>query len=84
MNWDAIILAGIAGAPATIAALAAFAQASKARAKSEETHLAVNSRMDKMLELVTQGAADKATLAEKKAERTRKGDAAIAASEGRP
>ena len=70
MNWETIIISVIAATPATIAAAAAFIQAKK-------THTAVNSRMTELLALTRQAAADDATLAEKRAEHLRKGEAAV-------
>lgn len=70
MNMDTILLAAIAGLPATIAAIAALVQAAK-------THKAVNSRMTELLEITRQAATDKATLAEKDAARMRRGEAAV-------
>lgn len=78
MNWDIIVPAIVAGLPTTIAAIAALIQASKAHTQATETHKAVNSRMTELLELTRKQASDEATLVEKDAEHTRKGEAAAA------
>lgn len=67
----AILIALISAVPATIAALAAWNQ-------SKKTHILFNSRMSEMLALTKQAAGDAATLAEKKAEHVRQGEAALA------
>lgn len=56
INWEIIILAVIAVVPSTLAALAAYRQASK-------THSAVNSRMDELLRVTR----EQATLVERAA-----------------
>lgn len=71
MNWEALLTAGVAALPATIAAVAALVQATK-------THKAVNSRMTELLELTRRASRAEGTLEEKDAEQIRKGDAAIA------
>lgn len=68
MNWDAIILAAIAGLPGTLVAAAAFLE-------SRKTHKAVNSRMTELIRLARLEATDDATRAEKKAERVRRAEA---------
>ncbi len=55
----------------------------KAKKQSEETHVAINSRMDEMLKLTRTEAEAKATLAEKDAERGRQNEA-LAIKEGTP
>jgi hypothetical protein len=74
IDWQAVIIAGIAAVPATVAAIAAWRQ-------TRTTHKAVNSRMSEMLELTRMAAGDRATLVEKTAERNRKGAAALAAQQ---
>lgn len=71
MDWAPIVLAAIAALPPTLVALAAYVQAIR-------THTAVNSRMTELLEITKRQATDAATLAEKKAEQFRKGEAAVA------
>lgn len=78
MNWETVILAIVAGLPATIAAIAALIQASKAKNQATETHRAVNSRMTELLEITRKQAGNEATLIEKNAESARKGEAAAA------
>jgi hypothetical protein len=55
----------------------------EAKKQSEDTHVAINSRMDEMLKLTRTEAEAKATLAEKDAERARQSDA-LAVKEGTP
>jgi hypothetical protein len=64
-------------------AIEANDNALKARRQSEETHVAINSRMDEMLKLTRTEAEAKATLAEKDAELSRQ-NAVTAAKEGVP
>jgi len=71
MNWDTVLVAFFTSIPPSILAAAALIQARK-------THDAVNSRMSELLALARKGAADEATLAEKRAEHVRKGEAAVA------
>lgn len=68
--WLAFAIAIVTATPPTILALAAYN-------KSQETHDVVNSRMTEMIKLVGSAATDAATLAEKKAQRAREGEAAI-------
>jgi hypothetical protein len=75
INWETVIIAAIAAFPATVASVAALVQ-------SKATHTAVDGRMDELLRIATKGAADDATLVEKRAEHLRKGEAALQA--GRP
>lgn len=71
IDWNIVIAALIASMPATLTALAAVVQATKAKTQATETHKSVNSRMDEMLRLSRDEAAATATLTEKDAERGR-------------
>lgn len=64
LGWKPIVLAIIAGVPATITSIGALWQATK-------THQIVNSRMSEILELAKSSAVNKALLEEKTAERMR-------------
>lgn len=68
--WLAFAIAIVTATPPTILAMAAYNQ-------SADTHKLVNSRMTEMIELVEKSATDAATLAEKKAQQQRDGEAAI-------
>ena len=87
ISWQAVLIATIAAIPPTMLAAASLWQATAAKdkaieatAQAVETHQAVNSRMDRLLLLIEQGAADKATLAEKDAQTAREGAAAVEAA----
>jgi hypothetical protein len=85
-NWQPVILAIIAIIP-TLAATYAGWQANSASkaaelavAQSAKTAISVDGRMEKMLELITKGAGDAATLKEKEAQSAREGATAIEAA----
>lgn len=73
MNWDLLAAACIAAFPPTLVAFLGYMQ-------SRQTHLAVNSRMDELLRIAKRESAAQATLDEKAAEHTRKGEAAVIAA----
>lgn len=75
--WLAFAIAVVTAIPPTILALAAYNESAAARAQSAETHNVVNSRMSEMIKLVEKSATDAATLAEKKAQHQREGEAAV-------
>jgi hypothetical protein len=75
--------AGVKASEANDNAIKANDNAIKAKAQSEETHVAINSRMDEMLKLTRTEAEAKATLAEKDAEVGRQREA-TALKEGTP
>lgn len=60
IDWQTVIIAGIAAVPPTLMASAALWQAIK-------THKSVNSRMDELLKAATEAARAEATIAEKSA-----------------
>lgn len=60
LDWNTIIIAAIASLPATIVAW--------------RTHKAVNSRMDTILKIATEGAAAQATVDEKAAQQGREAE----------
>lgn len=74
--WLAFGIAIVTAIPPTILALAAYRQ-------SADTHDVVNSRMSEMIKLVEKSSADAATLAEKKAQHQREGEAAIEKEEAK-
>lgn len=49
MDWNMIILAGIAALPPTILAFAALRKASQAVADIQEVHISLNSRLSELL-----------------------------------
>lgn len=65
IDWQTIIIAGIAATPGALAGTAAVIV-------SIRTHRAVNSRMDTLLKIATDKATAEATVAEKRAEAGRK------------
>lgn len=65
MNWENIIIAFLGSLPAIIASIAVLL-------KQSNLHKLVNSRMSELLEATRSDASNKATLAEKAAERTRR------------
>lgn len=72
IDWQTVIIAGIAAVPSTLFAAASFVQATKAKNQATETHKSVNSRMDELLKAATEKATAEATNAEKDAEQGRK------------
>lgn len=86
IDWQTVIIAAIAATPGALFGLAALVQSTlskmesrKAKEQAVETHMAVNSRMDKFLALLeaqqavaVDGAKAQATLDEKTAEQARK------------
>lgn len=65
IDWQTVIIAGIAALPPTVVAAAAFVQALK-------THKSVNSRMTELLEATKAQATAEATVAEQEAQEGRK------------
>lgn len=68
MNWEPIIIAAISAIPPTLIGAAAYIQARKARAQSEETHHAVDGRMDELLELTRESSKAKGVLQQKESQ----------------
>lgn len=84
INWNAIIIAAIAAIPPTVAAIAAYFEATRAIEQGAATQHSVDGRMTDLLVITKKAATDAATIAEKLAEQERKGAAAIATIQANP